>query len=290
MTDGRSHGRLRYTSTEDEAMRAWVLRESSKHGRPQGHQLWKAAEEAGITRHGWMSMHNRWRRHIARQAPDAVPPPREAGRTGSERIAAESEPASRRSRRAASPKEASRARPSEPPSPARSERSIFAAASGAAAPQVRHGAGHTEARPQCPPRVAEMAADVLARLLKQRAAAAGSQVLRESDFDGKWFFGEQSYEIRGKGTDLRVGGANCHFKQISSKACELFIFNESGEMLHVVNGRLSADLRKLNWNNGREWVREDAQRDDFRRENQLMKEQLQMLRDENQRLREDRAT
>lgn len=139
-----------------------------------------------------------------------------------------------------------------------------------------------EARPRVS---AEMAAEVLARLLKERAVVGAQGLRRESDFDGKWFFGEQTFQIRGRGTDLRVSGANCHFKQVTSKTAELFIFDETGQLLHVVSGRLSADLRKLMWSNGREWIREDAELQDFRRDNQAMCEELRLLREENELLR-----
>lgn len=139
-----------------------------------------------------------------------------------------------------------------------------------------------EARPQVS---AEMAAEVLARLLKQRAVVGAQGLPRETDFDGKWFFGDQSFQIRGRGTDLRVSGANCHFKQVTTKTAELFIFDEAGQLLHVVSGRLSADLRKLMWSNGREWIREDAELQDFRRENRALCEEMRLLREENKLLR-----
>jgi hypothetical protein len=69
VTDGRAHGRLPYTAEEDADMINWVKggqEADPLSGRSsQGTGVWKAAERAGITRHGWMSMHNRWRRHIA---------------------------------------------------------------------------------------------------------------------------------------------------------------------------------------------------------------------------------
>jgi len=59
---GRAAGRLHFTAEEDQALRQWV---ALHPGEPdQGKKLWEEAEQAGITRHGWSSMQNRWRRQL----------------------------------------------------------------------------------------------------------------------------------------------------------------------------------------------------------------------------------
>lgn len=61
----RRVGRLRFTAEEDKALMQWV----SQHpcAPAQGRQLWEGAERAGLTRHSWQSMQNRWRRHIQKR-------------------------------------------------------------------------------------------------------------------------------------------------------------------------------------------------------------------------------
>lgn len=63
---GRNGGRLHFTAEEDQAMQQWV---ASRPLMPdQGRLLWQEAESAGITRHGWASMQNRWRRQLRKSA------------------------------------------------------------------------------------------------------------------------------------------------------------------------------------------------------------------------------
>lgn len=141
----------------------------------------------------------------------------------------------------------------------------------------------------------------MTKLLKEKVALAGSSSSREQasafaagPFDGKWFFGDQVLNIIGRGTDLTVGVATWHFKQLSDNTCELLIFDELGAMVHVVTGRLSANNQTLTWNSGRVWERgdlpsepaEDSGLRHSRKDNDLLVEQIQLLRRENQRLRE----
>lgn len=59
---GRQAGRLHFTLAEDKALAQWV----SDHAGwpPQGRKLWEQAERAGLTRHPWAGMQNRWRRYV----------------------------------------------------------------------------------------------------------------------------------------------------------------------------------------------------------------------------------
>lgn len=129
-----------------------------------------------------------------------------------------------------------------------------------------------------------MAAEVMVRLLRNRAALAGEVPSPETDFDGKWLFGSQVLPIQGRSTNLRVGSSNCHFKPLTSKTGELYIFDDVGtSLLHVVTGRLSADLQSLEWSNGRVWRRvvEDNLLQD---ENRRLSEKLRRSQDEIHRL------
>jgi len=54
--------RAAFTADEDAALMQWVA--SNPQLRPTGQRLWKAAEKAGVTRHTWQSMNNRFRRHL----------------------------------------------------------------------------------------------------------------------------------------------------------------------------------------------------------------------------------
>mmetsp|Transcript_109386 Transcript_109386/g.172417 ORF Transcript_109386/g.172417 Transcript_109386/m.172417 type:complete len:512 (-) Transcript_109386:195-1730(-) len=67
--DWRKHGRLAFSSAEDDAMRRYVA--AHPHLKSKGEQIWKNAEAAGITGHGWASMQNRWRRQLARRSQGA---------------------------------------------------------------------------------------------------------------------------------------------------------------------------------------------------------------------------
>lgn len=69
MGDWRKHGRLAFSSAEDDAMRRYVA--AHPHLKSKGEQIWKNAEQAGITGHGWASMQNRWRRQLARRSQGA---------------------------------------------------------------------------------------------------------------------------------------------------------------------------------------------------------------------------
>jgi len=55
-------GRAAFTPDEDAALMQWVV--SNPQLRPTGQRLWQAAEKAGVTRHTWQSMNNRYRRHL----------------------------------------------------------------------------------------------------------------------------------------------------------------------------------------------------------------------------------
>ena len=115
-------------------------------------------------------------------------------------------------------------------------------------------------------------------------AELGQEEAFESAFDGDWVFNSQVHQIRGRGTDLRLGGSSCHFKQLTEKTCELFLFVQLGKLLHVVTGRLSDDRQRLTWNNGNEWrrVRENAR---FALPREDSDAELRLLRKENQYMR-----
>jgi len=64
-------GRLHFTVEEDQAMANWVA--ANPGMREQGRKLWEKAERAGVTRHPWQSMQNRWRRRVQdRQRKEAL--------------------------------------------------------------------------------------------------------------------------------------------------------------------------------------------------------------------------
>jgi ribosomal protein L19E len=146
----------------------------------------------------------------------------------------------------------------------------------------------------------------MVRLLTEKAAlAGGAPVFAENSFDGRWFFGDQVLNIRGRGTDLIVGVARWHFKQLASNTAELFILDSQGDVLHVVTGHLDAQLQTLTWSNGRVWTRvreaerresgsQGAAEETRRRESRTddydrLVEEVRLLRRENQRLRESRG-
>merc|ERR1719195_1771208 len=62
MTHCVRQGRAAFTADEDAALMQWVA--SNPQLRPTGQRLWKAAEQAGVTKHTWQSMNNRYRRHL----------------------------------------------------------------------------------------------------------------------------------------------------------------------------------------------------------------------------------
>lgn len=131
-----------------------------------------------------------------------------------------------------------------------------------------------------------LAAEVVARLLRRQTAFGGEAPSCEPDFDGKWLFNDQVHRILGAGTDLKVGSASWFFRAQSSKKCELFVFDTVGTtLIHVVNGRLSADRQIVEWSNGRTWKRalqgeEDAQLQDFLKENHRLAEENRNLRNQ----------
>ena len=286
VTDGRAQGRLPYTAEEDADMINWVKR--MQEAGPlsgmsaQGIEVWKAAYRAGFTRHGWMSMHNRWRRHLASghaANPTALRTQQEGAQGGG---AASSRPlraalAGKAScchvvgGAASSPRVGSAASSDTPPSPV-------------PVPLLAQAAtAEPQAHPTSTRAVAYMLAELFCQVFKE-PAELGQEEAFESAFDGDWVFNSQVHQIRGRGTDLRLGGSSCHFKQLTEKTCELFLFVQLGKLLHVVTGRLSDDRQRLTWNNGNEWrrVRENAR---FALPREDSDAELRLLRKENQYMR-----
>lgn len=139
---------------------------------------------------------------------------------------------------------------------------------------------------------AELAAAVMVRLLRQHAALGGEVGSCETEFEGKWQFGNQVLNIVGRGTDLTIGKLECHFKPLTSKTCELFLLDsKGGALMHVVPGRISADLQSIQWNNGKTWhrVRQGEQDDMLQQHNQRLAEENRRLREENQHLLQTRG-
>jgi len=69
--DGVSGRRLPFTAEEDAAMRCWVATHPQLG--QQGQRLWKDAERAQVTRHGWISMQNHWRRKLRGRLRTSLP-------------------------------------------------------------------------------------------------------------------------------------------------------------------------------------------------------------------------
>jgi len=64
---GSKGGRLQYMAEDDAAMAQWVRK--NQNLRESGRQIWERAEKAGVTKHTWQSMQNRWRRRAHERKP-----------------------------------------------------------------------------------------------------------------------------------------------------------------------------------------------------------------------------
>lgn len=63
---GRARGRLKFSREEDSMLAQWV--QNNPHLKAMGEQIWKQAERSNLTRHGWASMQNRWRRYCSHRS------------------------------------------------------------------------------------------------------------------------------------------------------------------------------------------------------------------------------
>jgi len=101
------------------------------------------------------------------------------------------------------------------------------------------------------------------RLLKEKGVlgpkASGESCEQSCDFDGRWVYQDRAFNICNamKGVDV---DAYRYFQALTSSSCELMIFDDGGELLHVVSGQLTPDGRKINWSSGAQWQREALHR------------------------------